>query len=77
VATTVVPATEAATHIIRGPFQHSDFITADPIANRDELTRAQSRNSAAAHMSGDHVDRLPYGAASTPNSLDTRTSQST
>ncbi len=80
--TTVVPASETATQIIRVPFQHSEYITADPITNHDELTRAQSRGSAAARMSGDHFDRLlygfdvenhlsPYGVAPTPNSLDT------
>lgn len=82
--TTAVPASETAAHIIRAPFQHSEYITADPITNHDELTRAQSRGSAAACMSGDHFDRLlysfdvenhlsPYGVAPTPNSLDTGT----
>jgi hypothetical protein len=86
-ATTVVPATETAAQIIRTPFQHSDFIMADPIANRDELTMAQSRGSAAARMSGDHIDHLlygldvenhlsPYGVVPTPNALDTPTPQS-
>lgn len=81
--TTAVPASETAAPIIRTPFQHSEYITADPITNHDELTRAQSRGSAA-HMSGDHFDRLlygfdvenhlsPYGVAPTPNSLDTGT----
>lgn len=82
--TTAVPATETAAHIIHTPFQHSEYITADPITNHDELTRAQSHGSAAARMSGDHFDRLlygfdvenhlsPYGVAPTPNSLDTGT----
>lgn len=82
--TTAEPATETAAQIIRTPFQHSEYITADPITNHDELTRAQSHGSAAARMSGDHFDRLlygfdvenhlsPYGVAPTPNSLDTGT----
>lgn len=84
--TTAVPTSETAAHVIRTPFQHSAYITADPITNHDELTRAQSHGTAAAGMSGDHFDRLlygygvenhlsPYGVAPTPNSLDTRAPQ--
>lgn len=77
----LTPVVETSPRNALEPFQHSKFITANPAATRDDLTRSQSGRSAAAHMSGEHIGRLlysgdvdahlsPYGVAATPNSLD-------
>lgn len=75
------PSVVLGTGAIRTPFLHSDFITADPIIFRDELTRAQSVAAGAAILASEHTVGLlyasdvdahqaPYGAVPVHNSLD-------
>lgn len=75
------PSVVLVTATIHAPFLHSDFIAADPISFRDELTRAQSVAAGAAVLASEHTAGLlyssdvdahqaPYGAVPVLNSLD-------
>jgi hypothetical protein len=77
------PVVVFAAENIRTPFLHSEFITADPVTNHDELTLAVSHAPEAARLCGEHFVRLlygftvdahvsPYGIVPTRNSLDSR-----
>jgi hypothetical protein len=77
------PVVVFAEENIRTPFLHSEFITADPVTNHDELTMAVSHAAEAARLCGEHFVRLlygftvdahvsPYGIVPTRNSLDSR-----
>lgn len=75
------PSVVLDTATSHAPFLHSDFIAADPVIFRDELTRAQSVAAGAAVLASEHTAGLlyssdvdahqaPYGAVPMRNSLD-------
>ena len=77
------PVVVFAAENTRTPFLHSEFITADPATNHDELTMALSHAPEAARLCSEHFVHLlygftvdahvsPYGVVPTPNSLDSR-----